>query len=243
MKEKEADNMFKGCNILTSLDISNFDTSNVTDMSYEMNQEVIEKYNGIVDAFINGNKKKLENYVRSQLEIYLKTHEKEMLDMVFKQLSPYLMPLPMMYEEADKGVHEQHKRNVLRERGTLDPSEPICEFFEEYTGNLDVSPIPQVNWIPEIYKDMIRCDLCFDQNEEIRKVIASYVVAFFQQDLGYKLSGKELNETDSSPLISELVNELYANLSELFMPWTLLELYGKEMMPVSEVLQHGGTRR
>ena len=83
---------------------------------------------------------------------------------------------------------------------------------------------------------MIRCDLCFDQNEDIKRVIASYVATFFQQDIGYKMSGKGVSKTGSSPLISELVNELYANLSELFMPWTLLELYGKEMMPVKEVL-------
>ena len=116
----------------------------------EMNQETIEKYNSIVDTFVNGNKKKLEKYVKSRLGIYLKVHEKEMLDMVSKQLRPYLVPLPMMYEEAGTGVHEQHKRNVLRERGTLGPSEPICEFFEEYTGNLNVSPVSRVNWIPEI---------------------------------------------------------------------------------------------
>lgn len=204
----------------------------------KINHEAIEKYNTIVDNFINGNKKKLENYVRFQLEIYLKTHEKEMLKMVFDQLRQYLMPSPMMYEETAKGVHEALKENVLRERGTLDPSEPICEFFEEYTGNLAVSPISQVNWIPEIYKDAIRCDLCFDQSEKIRRVIASYVATFFQQDLGYKLSDKELSEADCFLLISELVSELYATLSELFMPWSLLELYDKEMMPVKEVLSY-----
>lgn len=175
-------------------------------------------------------------HVRPQLEKYLETHEKEMLDMAFNQLRQYLMPLPILYEETSMGVHEPLEENVLREYGTLDPNEPICEFFEEYTGNLNVSPVPWVKWIPEIYQDMIRCDLCFNQEEKIRRVIASYVAAFFQQDLGYKLSDKELSEADCSPLISELINELYANLSELFMPWSLLELYGKEMIPVKEIL-------
>ena len=204
----------------------------------KINHEAIEKYNTIVDAFINGNKKKLENYVRPQLEKYLETHEKEMLDMVFKQLRPYLTPLPTLYEETSNGVCETLEENVLREYGVMDPDEPICEFFEEYTGNLNVSPVPWVKWIPEIYQDMIRCDLCFNREEKIRRVIASFVATFFQQDLGYKLSDKELYKADCSPLISELVNELYANLSELFMPWSLLELYGKEMISVKEVLSY-----
>ena len=209
-------------------------------MEEKINHEAIEKYNTIVDTFINGNKKKLENYVRPQLEKYLETHEKEMLDMVFKQLRPYLTPLPTLYEETSNGVREILEENVLREYGVMDPNEPICEFFEEYTGNLNPSPVPWVNWIPEIYKDMIRCGLCFNREEKIRRVIACSVAAFFQQDLGYKLSDKELYEADCSPLISELVNELYANLSELFMPWSLLELYGKEMIPVREVLPYWG---
>lgn len=207
-------------------------------MEEKINHEAIEKYNTIVDTFINGNKKKLENYVRPQLEKYLETHEKKMLDMVFDQLRSYLMPLPMMYEETVNGVHEALEENVLRERGALDPNEPLCEFFEEYTGNLSVSPISQVNWIPEIYQDMIRCDLCFNQNEEIRRVIACSVATFFQQDLGYTLSDKELYEADCFPLVSELVSELYANLSGLFMPWSLLELYDKEMIPVKEVFSY-----
>lgn len=207
-------------------------------MEEKINHEAIEKYNNIVDTFINGNKKKLENYVRHQLEKYLETHEKEMLKMVFNQLRQYLMPLPMMYEETAKGVHEALEENVLRERGALDPNEPLCEFFEEYTGNLNASPVPWVKWIPEIYQDMIRCDLCFNREEKIRREIASLVAAFFQQDLGYKLSDKELYEADCSPLISGLINELYANLSELFMPWSLLELYGKEMIPVKEVFSY-----